>query len=151
MKSIIYFFSICLILLVDNGCASAQNNVPEKQAVQMLREFYTAYSKIKFTVKYRNQIDSLQKKYCTIKLRKELKEEFKAGGLDHDPLTNDYGMDDVKLKTMLIKRESATVNVYSVSYTTSTTSPANKPIEEKVTLHVAVAEETGVLKIASVK
>jgi hypothetical protein len=151
MKPIIYFFSICLIILVSNGCAGAQNHIPEKGAVQTLKEFYTAYSKVKFTAKYVRQIDSLQKKYCTIKFRKKLKDEFKAAGLDHDLLTNDYGMDADKLKTLVIAKEPGAANVYSVSYTAMVTSPSNKTAEEKVVLHVAVAEEEQAIKIESVK
>ena len=44
MKAIIYFFLICVILLSNHDCARAQNDVTDKQAIQMLKEFYIAHN-----------------------------------------------------------------------------------------------------------
>jgi hypothetical protein len=149
MKTRIYLLITYMILLGSN-CRKAQDNAIEKQSIAMLKEFYTSYSSLKFIAKDLQKIDSLQKKYCSISERKELKEEFRANGLDHDLLTNDHGIDAKSLKTLTIIKSTTKTNDYIVSYLIQTLSAANKPIQEKVILHVTIIKENGSFKIASV-
>ncbi|HWD88567.1 MAG TPA: hypothetical protein VG367_10605 [Mucilaginibacter sp.] len=151
MKTIIYSFIACITLL-SGSSVKAQNDSTDKQAMQMLTEFYTAYntawavhSAPDVLIK---RLDSLQSKYCTIKLRAILKKEFKKNGLDHDLLLNDQGTDIEHLKTLTVTKDATKSNAYIVSYTVHTTR-GYKPIDIKVIIHVSVVKEHGKLKIAS--
>jgi len=144
--SLILLFVICVFSL------KAQNNTSDPQVVQMLKEFYTAYntawaSHLPATPLIK-KLDSLQTKYCTIAARKELKKLLKASGLDHDALTNDEGTDVEHLKkTLKITKDPIKTNDYIVSYIDHTMTPAYKPIDKTVIIHVTVVKENGSFKI----
>jgi len=150
MKSVIYFFLTIIMFLANHNYTQAQNVVDDKQAVQMLKEFYTSYNTAWSTTKgfvLTKKLDSLQLKYCTKKLRREVKES----GLDQDPLIGIDYTDVGHLKTLTITRDAAKKNSYVVCYIAHTLSAANKPIDERVIIHVTVIKERGKLKIESVK
>jgi hypothetical protein len=151
MKITIYLVLICTLFLSNSGCARAQN---DKQAVQMLKEFYNAHNTVWSTTKDNyiliRKLDSLQRKYCTMSLRRELKKEFQANGLDHDILTNDYDINIEALKTMSISKDPTKPKGYIVSWTISTLNPSYKPIKKKVFVHVTVVKENNSSKINSV-
>jgi hypothetical protein len=141
---------LILLLTVNVIVSKAQDNSFDKQAIAMLKEFYTAYNTAWSTSKgyvLIRKLDSLQRKYCTQKLRHEVKES----GLDHDPLIGDDYTDVEHLKTLKILKDPAKTDTYIVFYITHTLSAANKPIDEKVIIHVTVAKDNGTYKIASVK
>jgi len=144
MKRILFVF----LFIASAVISKAQNNAPDGQAIHMLKEFYTAYCTIPFIPKNIHKIDSLQTRYCTIKLRKELKGLYKETGLGHDVLTNDEGTDLEHLKTLKIIKDTSKANAYIVSYIDHTLSAANKPIDKTVVIHVTVAKENGRFKIA---
>jgi hypothetical protein len=150
MKIVIYLFLTCILFLSNSSCARSQNDVADKQAVQMLKEFYTAYNTTWSTTKgyvLTKKLDSLQRKYCT----KKLKNEVKEFGLDHDPLIGDDYTDAEHLKTLTVTKDSAKASAYIVSYIAHTLSASNKPIDEKVIIHVTVVKEGESFKIAAVK
>jgi hypothetical protein len=153
MKKIILVFLFVTGALVSE----AQNISSDEPAVEMLKAFYTAYNTAWATATLKTEqdarvlikkLDSLQTKYCTIKLRRELKELFKKEGLDHDLLINDEGTDIPHLKTLKIVKDESKADAYTVSYVDHTLSPSNKPIDKTVIIHVAVAKENGSYKIA---
>ena len=147
MKTIIYLFMNCIALLSNYNYAYTQNFVANKQALQMLKEFYSARSTVKFIVKDSARWDSIQKKYCTQKLIKKAKEWYDDG---HDLFTNDWGIDIESLKTMTILKDSTKENTYAVLYIVNFQVSPNKREKKKVTLHVGVVEESENYKITSV-
>jgi len=150
MKIIIYFFLASVLLLTNHNYAHAQNDVADKQAILMLKDFYTAYNTVWSTTKgfiLVKKLDSLQRKYCTKKLRLEVKED----GIDQDPLVGIDYTDVEHLKTLVITKDPTKENTYIVSYIAHTLSAANKPIDEKVVIHVSVIKEGASFRIASVK
>jgi len=151
MKSIICLFIISIITLFNCGCAHAQNDIGNKRPEIVLKEFYTVRSTLKLTAKDHHRLDSLQRKYCTVRLRNELKADFQANGLDHDLLTLDNGIDAESLETISVKKDPTKANDYIVSYTVSDVDPSNKPIKKKVAIRLTVAKEKGDFKIDSVK
>ncbi|PWG77899.1 hypothetical protein [Pararcticibacter amylolyticus] len=155
MKAIVLFIMICTLLLGKTSCANTQNDIFERQSIEMLKEFYTAYNTAWVTAPTPQilvkKLDSLQQIYCTLQLRKELKIEFKKAGLDHDILLNDQGTDVEHLKTLKVSKDSAKLNDYIVSYIAPTADPSNKPIKVKVVIYVTVLKEGGHPKIASVR
>jgi len=153
MKKIFLVFLFVTSALVSE----AQNSPSDEQAMQMLKAFYIAYNTAWATTKLKTdqdahtfikKLDSLQTKYCTTKLKKELKELFKKEGLDHDLLINDEYTDVTHLKTLKIVKDPSKANMYTVSYIDHTLSPAYKPIDKTVTVNVTVAKENGTYKIA---
>jgi hypothetical protein len=145
---------LLFIILFLPLIAQAQVNPSDKQAIEMLKEFYTKYNTAwantngKVLIK---KLDSLQSEYCTSALRKELKKEFKRVGLDHDELINDDYTDVAHLNTLKITTDLHKANVYIVSYTVFTKDASNNPTQEKIVIHVSVVKENGSFKIASVK
>lgn len=119
----------------------------------MLKDFYKAHNKEWLAALDANtlgkKLDSLERKYCTSKLREEAREWFRDG---HDLLTNDWGTDANSLKGMAITKDPVRLNGYVVSYWVNTfpVSP-KKPVRKRVELHVLILIEAGIYKIASVK
>jgi len=151
MKKLIFIF-----LFISSAFASkAQNDVAGTQAVQMLKEFYIAYNTAWSTTHNGyvliKKLDSLQEKYCTLSLRKELKKEFKRVGLDHDELINDEFTDVAHLNTLRVTIDKNKPNNYIVYYTVFDKDASNKPIQIKIVIQVTVVKERGSFKIASVK
>jgi len=147
-------FLIIILFLPFTLVLKAQGSSSDKQAIEMLNEFYTAHCNI-WAIKpppktLYLKLDSLQKKYCTQKLRKQAKESFNDVG--YDLLTGDWGIDINSLKTMTILKDSAKENTYTVSYMViGYPQSPTKPVNEHVILHVSLAKENGQLKIASIK
>ncbi len=130
------------------SCSFAQQSPVDKQAIQMLKTFYINYNTAWSTTKgyaLVRKLDSLEKKYCTSKLRSEQKKE----GLDHDLLTNDQGTDIEHLRTLSVVKDQTKRNWYIVSYIAHTLSASYKPIDVKVVIHVEMARVGNELKIAS--
>ncbi|MBS0425346.1 MAG: hypothetical protein JSR71_13235 [Proteobacteria bacterium] len=150
MRLIIYFFSVLFIFLISINRVQSQNKLADKEIKEMLREFYTAYNTTWSTcnmqlLKYK--LDSLQRKYCTKKLIQQVKEY----GLDHDPLIGDDYTDVEHLKTLSITKDSSQPFAYTIYYIAHTLSASNKPIDEKVIIHLTVAKEGDIYKVASIK
>jgi hypothetical protein len=152
MKTLFYWFAI-YIIFINNICyAQVQNNEEVKQIKQVLREFYIAYNKAWSTTKnmyiIKNQVDSLQIKYCTKKLRNELRSERKESGFGYEPLIKDEYAEVLNMLT--VTKDSTRSNVYIVSYCYPTINASYKPINKTVTFHVLMMEEEGSFKIDSV-
>lgn len=147
MKTIIYFI-ISSTLLTHCNCVNAQNNAVNKTELQMLKQFYTLRGIIKFIEKDSAKWNSIQKTYCTQKLRKEAKEWYDDG---HDLFTNDLGIDNESLKTLTIIKDSTKQNSYIVSYIVNFHVSPNEWEKKKVILHVVVVKDSDSYKIASVK
>jgi hypothetical protein len=149
LLAIILFLSVTLD-------SKAQVSSLDNHAIETLKEFYTAHCKI-WAIKpppppkeFDSKLDSLQKRYCTQKLRKEAKEWLGDDG--HDLFTNDWGIDIESLKTMTIVKDSAKGSTYIVSYMViAYPQSPTKPVKEHIILHVTLTKENGELKIASIK
>lgn len=149
MKLIKFFSISCAIVIFSNNFAQAQDEVEAKQAIQMIKEFYIEYNTIwsaVVTPKLLDQkLESLKMKYCAITLMIDLK-----GDIDHDALINDQYTDVQHLKTLIVSKDPAKINSYIVSYIAPTTNPSNKPIEEKVVIHLTVMKGARGIVIDSV-
>lgn len=149
MKTLIYTFFVCLIFLSENGCAYAQNDIANQQAIKMLKEFYTAYltawSTLGASDVHDKKLYSLQKQYCTIEFRKNLKK----WGLDQDPLINGEFTDVKHLNTLTITKDLTKPNFYIVSYVDHALSPSYKPIDKTVIVYVTIVKIAGSFKIAN--
>jgi len=92
----------------NSGC-QAQNEVDDKQAMAMIKEFYTVYNTEWATNKnitLKNNLDSLQDKYCTARLINKLREPY----LDHDMFIKDLNTDVEHLTTLTITKDSIKAN-----------------------------------------
>ncbi len=121
----------------------------------MLKDFYTTYS-VEWSLKGTNKdprllgkkLDSLEQKYCTQKLVKEVKDWFNDG---QDLLTNTWGIfepvDSLTIVKDLAHKNSYILSYINVDYPQSLT----MPVKKKIVLHIEVVKEGGHYKIASVK
>lgn len=157
MKKNIFIIITQLILLFHGNLVHAQKDTNNDQALQMLKEFYTEYNTawirwlgVKDNSILVKKIDSLEKKYCSLKMRAELKKEFKASGLDYDILRNNEGADEKSLKTLTVVKDKMKKYTYIVSYIYDTMSPSYKPITATVVIHIAVTKEKDGYKIDAV-
>jgi len=148
------YFVIINLLLLNTCIACIQNNNDDKEIMQMLKTFYIAHNSLWINTKdnfvLKKKSDSLNQKYCSLKLINKLKKEFKEGGLDIDLLTNDEGADENSLKTLIVKKIMTKANSFIITYDYSTMSPAYKPITKNVIIHVTVVMEKGSYKIDNV-
>jgi hypothetical protein len=147
------FLGFVLVICAIHCGSYAQSNTDDKKAIAMLNEFYTAHGNIWSGFKslppdaFDQKLDSLQKKYCTTKLRNEAKKYIQEG---FDLMTNDKGIDSGSFKTMTIVKDSATKNIYIVSYDISFVDHSNMLKKRHVALHLGVIKEGENYKIASV-
>ena len=146
MKKIGLIFLFAAAVYVSKAQGSSQ----DRQAIQMLGEFYRAYNRVWSTSANQNvllkKLDSLQRIYFT----KRMISEINSSGLDEDPLVGTSYTDVEHLKTLEITRDPQRENAYIVSYIAHVTSNPDEPFDEKVVIHVTVEEEDSRLKIASV-
>jgi hypothetical protein len=144
---------VCLVGLKSFACGQAKPNIDDP-AINMLKEFYIAYNTAWATTKGNiliKKLDSLKSRYCTEAYQKELKNEFKEVGLDHDELINDAATDVEHLNTLKVIKDLKKVNEYIVSYVVFGKDVSNNPLQEKIVMHVLVMKENGIYKIAAIK
>jgi len=149
------FYIISTVLIFFNSCGIAQNNTFEKQAENMLLEYYTKHFQVwgipslPSDVRY-EKLDSLMQKYCTSKLINEAKEAFENVGVDF--LTNDLiGNLNENLK---VERDTINENDYIVSFVSDIATYIDAPGEQtkkQVTVYVTVIKEGDCYKIDSVR
>lgn len=147
MKKFRFFFTLFVIIINDYSCANAQKNDSDSQSIKMLSTFYSEYNSAWSSTKGKillKRLDSLQRIYCTSKLRNLQHKED-----EHDLIINDQYTDIKHLKTLTVKKNTAKPNAFIVSYIAPTRNASNEPIEVKVVINVVVAKEQGALKIAS--
>lgn len=152
MNKGINYFLFFVLFVTAYECGYSQNVPEDQQAIEMLRQFYIAQSSIKFTPQNISKIDSLQKEYCSKKLQEKLRKQFQLTGLDHDLLTNDYGIDSLGIKTLLISKDPKQNNNYIVTYTIlDDVVPGVSKKEIKVIINVTVQKENGKIKVDAIK
>ena len=152
MNKSINYLLILISFVTAFECSYSQNNTEDQQALVMLKEFYIAQNKINFTLRDIGKMDSLQKKYCTKKLQEKLKKQFQLTGLDHDLLTNDYGIDSLGIKTLTISKDPNQINNYIINYTIlDDVVPKVSKKEIKVLINVTVKKENHILKVDDIK
>jgi hypothetical protein len=153
MKTVFTFITYVMFIFTFS-CGQVQNNSSNNEAEKMIREFYTAYniawSRVPTPEILVRNLDSLQRIYCSENLRKKLKKQFDAEGLDHDLLTNDQAADVNYLEKLTIKKDSANANTYIISYVEDYTSPSNKKEFKMAIIHLSVVKEKETYKIDNV-
>ncbi len=156
---------------------AARNNSADSIIVELLKEFYTAHNEIMLSklpdktktdsavfdslvIVYQKEeyrkTDSLNRIYCTERLRREAKEVLELGGYGHDILTGD--------RVGLFSNENLTVvkdsnsNYYVVQFLasdkntwfTDNSSKKGELFHQKVILRVKIKEKKGEYKIDSI-
>ena len=150
MKILSFLFLICTI---HSDCYP-QGTSGDKKAAIMLNEFYVAHANIWSIFKtfppdvFDQKLDSLQRKYCTAKLRNEAKKYIRDG---FDLMTDDKGINLGALKTMTIVKDTTAKDIYLVSYDRLVNNgPPNSFVKRHVILSVGVVLVDENYKIASV-
>ena len=142
MKEISFTF-ILIIIIANVSCVNSQS--VDDQAIVMLEEFYIQYNSI-WTGDddpsiFKAKIFSLQEKYCSEALLKEVRDLYDEYGFDHDLLINDLYGTSVTKNTIKIEKVPESENTYVVSYPADISEPS-KPDEIAIAkLNVKVTKE----------
>jgi len=122
----------------------AQTAVPGKQAIVMLKEFYTTYmTEVAGSGDPRiseKKLDVLKKRYCTAKLISRLPKL--AEQTDADPIINAQDSSPECVKTLLVKPDLKKPNQYIVSYNDGVSA---------VMIHVSLIQQNGRYMIDNVR
>ncbi len=112
-KLLLSFFALNFMLFNGISCKSQSANFNDKDINGMLNDFYTSYivERSKMPENFK-KIDSIVKKYCTIDLQNQLKNE----DIDYDLLLNSQFCEREWLNTMSIKKDSNDNCIYNVSF-----------------------------------
>jgi hypothetical protein len=144
-KSLIIFLIIGLLSMTNCDCAQAQNKPSDKQAITMLKEFYTVYiTELSKWPINSTELNTIKKKYCTSSLLSKIKAQFKSGQLSADPFLQAQDFDISWLKTLSVNRDSKKLNGYNISYIDS-------EAKEKVVIRLTVIKQGDGHKIASIR
>ena len=140
---------VYVMTFINLGCY-AQNNDDDKQAIAMLKHFYTIYNTEWATnqsLNTRHVLDSLMNIYCTSSLISKISEP----NLDHDMLIKDLYTTVEYLNTITVTKDSTKIGAYIVSYNAPNEDPQGREYIDKVIIHVTVVKEGENYKIASVE
>jgi hypothetical protein len=128
------------------GGVRAQNTPSEKQAIAMLKAFYTAYitasSKLP-TPDALKKLAALPKKYCTATLQRKINAQYQHGHVDADPFTHSQDVDLSWLNTLIIRRDVRNANSYTVSY-------GDEVSQFKAVIQLTVLKQGSSFKIATI-
>lgn len=143
---------LCLILSLFALTVCAACSSQDSKKVSLIKMMYVKNDSI-----WKNEMDpykltkdlgKLYEQYCSVKFKKELLEEQKSMGLDHDLITADWPMDNKSLGTMKIYKKAELV--FHVSYVTHIEDPTGKMKVYQVVLCVRLTKERGCYKIENV-
>jgi hypothetical protein len=112
-KILLSFFTLSFMLFNGISCKRQSANFNDKEITGMLKDFYTSYivERSKMPENFK-KIDSTVKKYCTIDLQNQLKNE----DIDYDLLLNGQFCEKEWLNTMSINKDSNDNSIYNVSF-----------------------------------
>lgn len=130
MKIAGYCASFLTICLLGFGHATAQNAEGDRQAIAMLKEFYTDYIT---AIDHGEQKawDSLQRKFCTVRLLRKLPQLGEEH--DEDPFLKAQDSNIAFLKSLTVKADARMNGHYVVSYMA----------DKKVIVNVMVVRQQG--------
>jgi len=145
-------FSFLFISFICSNCIAQDNKDAEK--IIMIKKFYISYSKL-WAIKplpppkeFYKKLDSLQKIYCTQKLRKKAKDWFEDDG--HDLYTNDWGIAPNDTSSITVLKDFKAQNKYILRYTTLFHESPSKYVKRNVTLNLEVVRIDNEYKIDAV-
>ena len=137
MKKVILAF-----LLVTSAVISKSQSVSDdRQATTMLKTFYTAY----LSAQDNNVLVGLQRKYCTPKCEKQIKQLIKS--TDSDPVIKGQDSDPKWAKTLSVKRGAGKPNTYAVSYYYDEIGDDQKSHKTTVTIKLEVIKVNGAFRV----
>jgi hypothetical protein len=162
MKVLPYLLTALFLITFSQAHAQIDSDM---QTMHMIKDFYTAYSSLNFKSADRSKLDSLIDKYLTPEEGKKVKEGYNKG---HDIMTNDSGINNKSLETMIIKTISdqksfnietrkyeiikGVKDAYEVDYVVNPLTPKlnEYTTETGVLIDILVVKYNGVIKISYV-
>lgn len=146
-KKLIFLVLIALISICNNTYVQAQAKPLDKQAISMLKKFYTAYFEAWSrppTSDNLKKIKSIQREFCTTSLYNKIIAQYKSQHIGADPFTQSQDINIAWLNTLSFNKNLSELNGYIVSYT----EPASK---EKIIIHLTVIKQGNLFKISDIK
>ena len=138
-KLSILFLALNIVFFSNLSCARGQSNSSDKQALTMLKEFYTNYITEVSNGAEPKKILSLQKKYCTVALLKKIPKLIEQS--DSDPFLKAQDSNTEFLKTLSLRKDLKKSNTYIVSYIA----------DKKIIINLEVVHENETFRIAEVR
>jgi hypothetical protein len=124
-----------------------ENILSEEDVKDMLKGFYTTYITMCESgagSSYEEKIAALSKQYCTDSLWGAIQQKFATYELDYDPFLSAQDCDIESLKTLSVKKDNQTENVYIVSYVFNSYNP------DTIEINLTVVKEKGGIKINNI-
>ncbi|GAA3978791.1 hypothetical protein [Mucilaginibacter dorajii] len=162
MKGIPSLITALFVFTVSQAHAQISSDM---QAMHMIKDFYTAYNSLNLKLADKSKLDALIDKYFTIQESETLKRGYKTG---HDIMTNDSGITNRSLETMVINQmgDEKALNIetgkyeinkglkgaYEVSYVLNPVTPKLNEVttEANILIDILVVKYNGVIKISRV-
>ncbi|WP_188561752.1 DUF3828 domain-containing protein [Hymenobacter frigidus] len=146
-KTLLFLLLICCLSISPYRGVQAQNAATDKQAIAMLREFYTAYitafSELPATDALK-KLQTLPKKYCTAGLLRKINAQSQQGHVDADPFTQSQDVDLSWINTLAVRRDVKSANFYTVSL-------GDDISQFKVAIQLTVLKQGNSFKIAAIR
>ena len=146
---------VCIAIVFVSGCAPAQNSSSDKQAEQMLIDFYTQYittfSTERDLRKMDEKLESLQRQHCTENFLRKIPEIIEQ--TDADPILKAQDSNLSDLETLTVTKDSQSKSEFIVSYSYDLLMAVNpdKTVKQTVVVHLTLVKEDGIYKIDSVR
>ena len=109
----------CFLLSTIASCGTGtKQNFSEEKVILTLKSFYTEYITVgnkPLSAEYLQELKKTRENYCTQQLLDRLDSLRNQEKLDFDPFTHAQDFNANWLQTMIIKKDSAGENIYSVS------------------------------------
>ena len=140
---------LAFLIITSAAISKSQTASDEKQAIAMLKTFYTAYmsafSETAKAHKFENTLNSLRNKYLTVKCKNQFRKLVED--TDGDPIIHGQDSDAKWAKTLSIKRDIKTPNAYTVSYYYDELGEDQKYHKTTVTIKLVVIKVNGAFKV----
>ena len=145
--TLLFLFLVGLLSMPSYGRVQAQNTSSDRQAIAMLKEFYTADitegCKLP-SLSALKKLRDLPKHYCTVGLLRKLNAQYQHGYVEADPFLQVQDVNIFWLKTLAVRRDLRSANAYTVSY-------RDAGSDFKAVIHLTVIRQGNDFKIAALR
>jgi len=140
---------LALLFVTCTVISKSQTSSDDKQAIGMLKTFYTAYmsafSGTDDAHKFEYYLNGLRNKYLTTKCRNQFRKLVED--TDGDPIIHGQDSDAKWAKTLSIKRDVNKQNAYAVSYYYDELGEDQKYHKATITIKLVVIKVNGAFKV----
>lgn len=150
MKRILIIVYFLCILHVVNACVNQQGEQDANEVIkQLFYENGEIWNGTENTEMLSGKLIPMYKKYCSQKFFRELNDELKRMGVDHDLITCDYGFSKESIETFSI--EPLKKGKYRVTYNVVMDDYLGGKVKTHAILMVTIIKEDNTLKVMNIE